>query len=172
LAEQHGPDAKDWLTHFATKQNRVIWLAFSSFLVKKSKCWKTNRTISRRHDPSLVKKPGESRVHLAGADHVVAPVVAAECADTTAGARRVAMAATVRVVSVAAIDETTANRTTVQADLVRKATAQTVLQAAALNTTTIVVESSKVVQTPPTGDLQIAVNLDVTTVDDGLAQTW
>ena len=82
------------------------------------------------------------------------------------------MAATARVVSVAAIDETTADRTTVQADLVRKATAQTGLQAAALNTTTIVVESSKAVQTPPTGDLQIAVNLDVTTVDDGQAKSW
>lgn len=142
------------------KQNRGIWLAFSNFLVKRSKCWKTNRTISRRHGPSPAKKPDGSRGLLVVAVLAAAPGAAAECVVTTAGARREAVAATVpavnvavtaREVSVTATGETTTVSQTIdQTDLARKATDPTALQAAVLHNTTTVVESNKVVQTLPT----------------------
>jgi hypothetical protein len=155
-AERHGQDEKDWPTRFVMKQNRGIWLAFSNSLVKKSKCWKTNRTISRRHGPSPVKNPDGSRAHPAGDVLVAAPGAAAECVVTTVVARSEAMAATAREVNVAAIglaanvaatgETTTVTRTTAQIDLGRKATAPTALQAAALHNTTTAVESNKVVR--------------------------
>jgi len=76
-------------------------------------------------------------------------------------------------VNVAATEETTTvSQTTAQIDRVRKLTAQTVRQAAALHNTTPVVESNTVVQTLPTGGLrtaQIAASLDAMTAEDSLA---
>ena len=155
-AERHGQDAKDWPTRSVMKQNRGIWWAFSSFLAKRLKCWKTNRTISRRHGPSPDKNPVGSRGHLVVGVPVAAPGAAAECVATTVVARSEAMVATVpaanvaviaREVSVTAIGETTTvSRTTVQTDLAKKATGQTVHQAVVLHNTTTVVESNKVVR--------------------------
>ena len=135
-------------------------MAFSSFLAKRSKCWKTNRTISRRHGPSPVKNPDGSRGPLVAAVRVAAPGAAAECAATTVVAKseatvatgpEVNVVATAREASVmATVETTTVIQTIVQTDPVRKATDPTALQAAVLHNTTTVVESNKVVQTLPT----------------------
>ena len=135
-------------------------MAFSSFLAKRSKCWKTNRIISRRHAPSPVKDPDGSRGPLVAAVRVAAPGAAAECAATTVVAKSEATVATGPEVNAVATaleasvmatgETTTVSQTIVQTDPVRKATDPTALQAAVLHNTTTVVESNKVVQTLPT----------------------
>src|SRR6056300_500771 len=77
-------ERKAWPIRFVTKQNRAIWSVFNDSWTRRSRCWKSNRTISRKLARNPAKNRAVSRVSRAEVTPSEARDVEATCVVTTA----------------------------------------------------------------------------------------